>query len=91
MVKYNKEFTKLDNLELIQVSGDRTEAAATAWAKKETLPWPTVLMSDISKTFIKDIKTQYVPTYILIDKEGKEIQRGIPANLMKKFEELTKK
>ncbi len=89
MEKYNNKITKIDNLELIQVSLDQELDVAKQWAKKESFPWPTVLMPDISKTFIKDIKAEMVPTYILMDKDGKEILRGNSDDLMKKHAELT--
>ena len=91
MEKYNNKISKLGNLELVQISVDRDGAKATAWAKKESFPWPTILMADIEKTMVKDIKTNAVPTYVLIDKDGKEIARAHDsATVMTKFEEITK-
>ncbi len=90
MEKYNSKISKLDNLELVLVSGDNDLAKAVAWAKKESFPWPTILMKDIKKTLIKNIKTKFVPTYVLIDKDGKEILRGDSNSLIKKYEELSK-
>jgi thioredoxin-related protein len=89
--KYNSEIAKLDNLELVQVSVDRDAKKAVAWAKKESFPWPTILMTDIEKTLVKDIKTNAVPTYVLIDKDGKEISRAHDSgSVIKKFKEVTK-
>ena len=90
MEKYNSKIAKLEKLELVLVSADRDPAKAVAWAKKESFPWPTILMTDIKKTLIKDIKTKFVPTYVLVDKDGKEILRGNSDSLIKKYEELTK-
>ncbi len=91
MEKYNSKIAELDNLELVQVSVDKDLAKAVGWAKKESFPWPTILMTDIEKTMVKDIKTNAVPTYVLIDKEGKEISRAHDsASVMKKFEAVSK-
>jgi|TARA_B110000879_G_scaffold27857_1_gene37914 hypothetical protein len=89
--KYNTEIAKLDKLELVQVSVDRDAKKAVGWAKKESFPWPTILMTDIKKTMVKDIKTNAVPTYVLIDKDGKEIARAHDSGtVMKKFKEVSK-
>ena len=89
--KYNNKIANLDNLELVQVSVDKSLPKAVEWAKKESFPWPTILMTDIKETMVKDIKTNAVPTYVLIDKEGKEIARAHDsASVMKKFEEVSK-
>jgi hypothetical protein len=89
--KYNDKIADQENLELVQISVDRDLKKAVAWAKKESFPWPTILMTDIQKTMVKDIKTNAVPTYVLIDKEGKEITRAHDsASVMKKFEEVSK-
>jgi hypothetical protein len=89
--KYNSKIAKLDGLELVQVSVDNDLSKAVAWAKKESFPWPTILKTDIQKTLVKNIKTNAVPTYVLIDKEGKEITRAHDsASVMKKFEEVSK-
>jgi thioredoxin-related protein len=89
--KYNSEIAALDNLELIHVSVDRNLSQAVAWAKKESLPWPTILPADMNKTMAKDIKVRGVPTYILMDKNGKEIHRAHDsASVLKKFEEVSK-
>ena len=89
--QYNSEISKLDDLELVHISADQNLAQAVAWAKKESLPWPTILNTDIQKTFIKDIKTNAVPTYVLITKNGKEIARAHDsASVMKKYEEVSK-
>ena len=91
MEKYNSEIASLDNLELVQVSVDRDQDKAVGWAKKESFPWPTILMSDIQKTMVKDIKTNAVPTYVLIDKDGNEMFRAHgSASVMKKYEEVSK-
>ena len=43
MKTYHEKNASKDNVELIQMSYDRTDAKALAWAKKESLPWPTIL------------------------------------------------
>jgi hypothetical protein len=89
--KYNDKIADQENLELVQISVDKDLTKAVEWAKKESFPWPTILMTDIQKTMVKDIKTNAVPTYVLIDKEGKEITRAHDsASVMKKFEEVSK-
>jgi thiol-disulfide isomerase/thioredoxin len=89
--QYNNEISKLDNLELVHVSVDRNLSQAVAWAKKESLPWPTILPGDLNKTMVKDIKTNAVPTYVLIKKNGDEIARAHDsASMIKKFEEVSK-
>lgn len=91
MEKYNNEISSLGNLELVQISKDRDLSKAVAWAKKESLPWPTILISDIKDTMVKDIKTRAVPTYVLIDREGEEIFRAHDSgSVMKKYEEVSK-
>jgi len=80
--KYNQELSKIDNLEIIQISKDRHLAKAVKWAKQESLPWPTILMSDISKTIIANIQQHAVPTYVLVDKKGKEIIRAHKSDII---------
>ncbi len=89
--KYHNEISKLDNLELVHVSADKKLSQAEAWAKKESFPWPTILGADVQNTVIKNIKTNAVPTYVLVTKDGKEIARAHDsASVMKKFNEISK-
>ncbi len=91
MEKYNDKIAKIDNVELVQVSQDEDVEEASAWAKKESFPWPTILKADIAKTFLKDVKTEFVPTYILFDKEGNELLRSDNSDpLMAKLKEVNK-
>jgi len=89
--KYNDKISKMDNVELIQVSRDKNVEKATAWAKKESFPWPTVLMADQKKTFVKDIKINGVPTYVLLDKDGNIlVQANDSGTVMDKLAEVNK-
>lgn len=76
MESYNNDISKIDNLELVQISVDRNLKQAVDWAKKEKFTWPTVLIENRAAGFLSGIKTNAVPTYVLVDKEGKEIMRG---------------
>lgn len=90
MEKYNSDIAGMDNLELVQISVDKNPAAAITWAKKESFPWPTVLIGDRATGFLADIKTNAVPTYVLIDNKGKEILRGHGSGpILKKAKELS--
>lgn len=81
----------MDNVELIQASQDDDVAAAAGWAKKEAFPWPTVLLADIPKTLLKDIKIAGVPTYALLDREGKILAQAHDSDtVMAKLKEVNK-
>ncbi len=54
----------------------QVEASALKWAVKENFPWLTVFAYDRQLGFLADLKTRFVPTYILVDKDGKELLRG---------------
>jgi len=89
--KYNKDLVALEKLALVQISADNDVKAASNWAKKESLPWPTVLSSDSQTEFLKTVKTNAVPTYVLVDKSGKEILRGHTSEpIITKAKELLK-
>jgi len=84
---YNNEIAKNPNAELIHLSRDRDDETAEAWATKESMPWPTLMRDD---TDVKTLVAPYfpdgrmgVPTYILVDRNGKEIARGKAAALAK--------
>jgi len=88
--KYNSVISSNQNLELVQISVDKSPKAAITWAKKESFPWPTVLIGDRATGFLADIKTNAVPTYVLIDNKGKEILRGHGSDpILKKAKELS--
>ncbi len=63
---------------MVHVSLERgeNEAKALAWATKEKFPWLTVMPGKMGETIFKDIKVKFVPTYVLVDKDGKELLRG---------------
>lgn len=76
MESYNAKIVPNADVELVHISFDRDAAAAAAWAKKDQLPWPTILLADHDKAALT---TPYfdadpeVPSYILVDATGKVI------------------
>ena len=87
METYNKEIASNPNAELIHLSLDRDEDAAEEWAAKESMPWPSLMQEDIDDDtlitpFFPDGRLG-VPTYILVDRTGKEIARGKAAAMAK--------
>jgi len=65
---------------MVHISLDGTEDSATAWAKEFDQPWPTILREDMDadqlvKPFFPDGRIS-MPSYILVDREGKEVVRG---------------
>ena len=87
METYKKDIASNPNAELIHMSRDRSEDAAAAWAKKESLPWPTLLAEDtdvdtLIRPYFPDGRMG-VPTYILVDQTGKEVARGKAAAMAK--------
>ena len=79
MKKYNDKVKPSGDIELIQVSLDRDPNAALSWAKKEKFPWPSIPNSALQATGMNKFKVRAVPTYILVDKDGKEISRNLSA------------
>jgi len=80
---YNANIANNPKAELILLSRDRSEDAATAWAKKENMPWPTLMKEDTDSTFLKPYGLRYLPTYILVDRNGKKIATGKEAAFAK--------
>ncbi len=87
MKTYNEDIASNPNVELIHISRDSDEDAATSWAKKENMPWPTILKEDSDS---KQLVMPYfpdgrmgVPSYVLVDQTGKEVARGKAAALAK--------
>ena len=76
MESYHEKIAGNDQVELIHFSYDESEADALKWAKKEKLPWPTVLPDKQEATDLERFAGDYVPEYILIDKDGKVIANG---------------
>ena len=76
MEKYNSKIKNSRKYELIQVSMDRDPSRALSWAKKESFPWHSVPMAKMGAAGMRKYKIRGVPTYILVDKNGKEITRS---------------
>lgn len=66
----------MKNVELIMMSYDQSSKKALEWAKKEAFPWPTILGKDKGAIHFGSAEVRGIPTYILFDKEGKEIAKG---------------
>jgi hypothetical protein len=73
---YNAEIATKESVEFIHFSLDRTPKAALAWAKKENFPWAHILPDQHSDSGLKKYAKNYVPYYMLIDKEGKILAEG---------------
>ena len=87
MKTYKKEIAGKPKVELIHLSFDQATKPATAWAVKEGMRWPTIMKKD---TDSKILITPYfpegkmgIPSYILVDRSGKEVARGRAAALAK--------
>lgn len=88
MAKYNKVIADNQNVEFIHVSLDRDEDAALEWAKKESFPWLHVLPEKQKRSDLKKFHTSgRVPSYVLVDKDGKLITSG-SSQAFKKAEEF---
>jgi hypothetical protein len=75
--KYNKTIAGNSKVAMIHVSLEREEGLAEVWAAKEGFPWMTILPGDVKKSGMRDYKkTNFVPEYALIDKNGKQIASG---------------
>ena len=67
---------------MIHISMDRSEDAALKWAKSFKQPWPIMLLKDTNQNkLMTPYNVRAVPTYILVDREGKEVARGKAAAL----------
>lgn len=79
METYNNKIADNKDVELVHLSLDQTEDAASAWGAKENMPWPTLMRDDIDN---KVLRTPFfpgsmgVPAYVMVDHTGKEIARG---------------
>ena len=79
MEKHNSYVATNDKVEMVHVSLERGANGADKalnWANKEGFPWLTVMPGKMGETIFKDIKVQFVPTYVLVDKDDKELLRG---------------
>ena len=67
---------------MIHVSLDQESDAALTWAKSFKQPWPIMLQEDTDEdALVTPYNVRGVPTYILVDRNGKEIVRGKAAAL----------
>lgn len=79
METYKNDIATNKNYELVHLSLDRDEKAASAWGAKESMPWPTLMNEDIDS---KVLRTPYfpdrmgIPAYVMVDHTGKEVARG---------------
>lgn len=79
MEKYNADIATNDNVEFIHFSLDRSDKAALTWAKKEKFPWAHILPAKHKASGLEKYAKNYVPYYMLIDKEGKILAEGSQA------------
>lgn len=89
VAKYNKEIAGNDSIELIHASFDSDDKSAGAWAKKSHFTWPTVMERNLEKAGLVKY-SQGVPTYVVVDANGKVVAEGKDA-VSKKIKEITKK
>jgi len=80
---YQEIIAPKKNVELIFMSCDRSEDAALKWAVKESFPWPTVLADKRKRSGLSEYAQRGIPSYTLIDKEGKIIAQGKHASFEK--------
>jgi hypothetical protein len=73
---YNTSIATNPKVEMILLSRDQTEDAATAWAEKVNMPWPTLMMEDTDNKFLEPYNIKFLPTYLLIDRTGKLVANG---------------
>jgi hypothetical protein len=70
---------------MVHISLDGSEDMATAWAKQFNQPWPTILREDLDTgQFVSPFFPGGgipMPSYILVDRKGKEVARGKAAAL----------
>jgi len=76
---YQSEIAPKENVEFIHFSLDRADAAALAWAKKESFPWAHILPAKHGASGLQKYAKNFVPYYMLIDKEGKILAEGSQA------------
>lgn len=89
METYAKSVANNDKVELVHLSYDRTAEAATKWAAKEKFAWPTVLPKKVKGTKLEKYTGNYVPDYVLVNKDGKQLAKG-KDEVFAKVAELTK-
>lgn len=75
MKSYNEKIASNPNVDLVLISRDDGSREALEWSKKVKFPWPQVMKKDTSKFFLQHYGGG-VPTYVLIDREGKALAKG---------------
>lgn len=83
MEHYKKEIADHPKVEMIHVSLDFNQKAATKWARAEGFTWPTVMMKQIGEAGFEPLTPQEAPNYKLIDQSGKIVVEGKEAVLEK--------
>lgn len=75
---YNAHVKDNPKVDWIHISADRDEKAALEWAKKEKMPWATVLPG--KRTPLSKFATNSVPRYVLVNAaDGKVLAEGLAA------------
>ncbi len=79
MEYYNNEISKNSDVELVWYPKEK-EKAATTWAAEEKFPWPVIREKALEK--VEAISKHHkggVPSYFLVDAEGKLVVTGLSA------------
>lgn len=83
-VKYDSK-----DFEILSISIDSEK---TKWLKaldEEKMPWPQIFTEDVGKEVMGKYQFGFIPFFVLIDKDGKIVERGISMDdLKKKLEEV---
>ena len=79
MKSFNKKIATNDKVEFIHFSLDRSPEAALTWAKKENFPWAHVLADKHADSGLKKYAKNFVPYYMLVDKDGEILAEGSQA------------
>ena len=74
--KHNKLIAPNDKVAMVHVSFDDDLDEATNWAKKEGFRWLTIFQDDLEASGLKGYGGDFVPDYVLIDKNGKVVTKG---------------
>lgn len=72
---YNKVVKDNPDVEVIMCNQDDTLEAAEKWAVAHNMPWPILLRQDLTE-LAKKVAPRGIPNMILVDKDGKFIQRS---------------
>lgn len=90
MKYYKKSIADNKDVEFVHISQDASRGDAQNWAKSVGFPWLTVLSSKARSTGLMSYFSGGVPSYVLIDKDGKALAKGKQASVAK-IKELTGK